>query len=53
MKLHLCICLRGLPFSLLGQGTPEAPVISDSGPHHSVWTWTETGWDDLGQPVTK
>jgi hypothetical protein len=52
MRPYLYVCLLALPLSLWAQGTPEAPIITASGPHSSTWTWTETGWDDLGQPVT-
>ena len=46
------MCLLALPLCARTQGTPEAPILAESGPHHSVWTWTTTDWDELGQPVT-
>ena len=52
MKPHLYVCLLALPLSLCAQGTPEAPVVTASGPHTSTWSWTETAWDELGRPVT-
>ena len=52
MNPILTTCLLVLPLSLWAQGTPEAPVTAESGPHHSVWTWTTTDPDELGQPVT-
>jgi hypothetical protein len=52
MKPYLYVCLLALPLSLCAQGTPEAPVVTPSGPHSSIWSWTETAWDELGRPVT-
>jgi len=52
MNPILTTCLLVLPLSLWAQGTPEAPVLAEAGPHHSVWTWTTTDPDELGQPVT-
>jgi hypothetical protein len=51
MRLHRYACLLALPLSLCAQGTPAAPVITESGPHCSVWSWTETRWDDQAQPA--
>jgi PAS domain-containing protein len=52
MKHTICIFVCGI----LGIGglhvQAQSPVVTPSGPHSSTWTWTETGWDDLGQPVT-
>jgi hypothetical protein len=48
MKLRLCAFLLALPLSAAAQGTAEAPLIAEFGPHHSIWTWTTIDWDESG-----
>ena len=51
MKAPLLTCLLSLPLSLWAQGTPEAPVIVDAGPHHTVWQRVSLATDEQGQSV--
>jgi len=53
MKHTICIFVCGfLGIGGLHVRAQSDPVITESGPHHSVWTWTTTDSDELGQPVT-
>ena len=53
MKHTICIFVCGfLGIGGLHVRAQSDPVITESGPHHSVWTWTTTDPDELGQPVT-
>lgn len=51
MKQHLYVCLLALPLSLWAQGTPGAPLVLETGPHHRVLRVTES--DEAGQPAVR
>jgi hypothetical protein len=52
MKPYHYVCLLALPFGIWAQGTPEAPVVAEAGPHSRVLQWTTTELDEAGNPVT-
>jgi hypothetical protein len=52
MNPSLYVSLLLLPLGLWAQGTAQAPVISETGPHHRVLRWSTTERDEAGIEVS-